>query len=417
MPSIEKILKVQLVMILCFTMPNLMMDIFIPQLHTLTTLVLYATVAYTVAYMFENKQKYNNIFIFYVIYFLIYSIVIYFDLTIDRKYPLTEMLGCPKSVSNFITTTLIILLFIIQAPLYKKIKDFSFLIKSYIILNLPLVLFYINTVGVVEIQFDESITDISTLTLASTASNCLLLAIIFRNSFTKSKILNKALLVLVFLATMSVWGNLAKRGAILWFFVTLILYYLLKSKNIKYTLVKCGIVIGIVYLAMPIIISGIEQLSPFLAERIEATIVEGNTSGRMDEDGGFEIATKQFYESPITGSYFRIVTTNPLWQGMYPHNIILEILITFGVLGLIPLIYFLWKILINLRYSFKNSQGNQISIEQVLGIMFINMFFSMMTSGTLLLSLPFWVNIAILLTTINKKNDKLFNYNTTQKQS
>ena len=325
------------------------------------------------------------------------------------------MLGCPKSVSNFITTTLIILLFIIQAPLYKKIKDFSFLIKSYIILNLPLVLFYINTVGVVEIQFDESITDISTLTLASTASNCLLLAIIFRNSFTKSKILNKALLVLVFLATMSVWGNLAKRGAILWFFVTLILYYLLKSKNIKYTLVKCGIVIGIVYLAMPIIISGIEQLSPFLAERIEATIVEGSTSGRMDEDGGFEIATKQFYDSPITGSYFRIVTTNSLWQGMYPHNIILEILITFGVLGLIPLIYFLWKILINLRYSFKNSQGNQISIEQVLGIMFINMFFSMMSTGTPLLNLPFWVSIAILLTTNSKQNEKLLNNNTAQK--
>ena len=132
----------------------------------------------------------------------------------------------------------------------------------------------------------------------------------------------------------------------------------------------------------------------------------------MDEDGGFEIATKQFYESPITGSYFRIVTTNLLWQGMYPHNIILEVLITFGVLGLIPLLYFVWKIISKLRYSFKNSQGNQTSIEQVLGIMFINMFFSMMTSGTLLLSLPFWVNIAILLTTINKKNDKLFNYNT-----
>ena len=417
MPSIENILKVQLVMILCFTMPNLMMDIFVPQLHTLTTLVLYATVAYTVAYMLKNKQQYNKIFNLYVIYFLIYSVVIYFDLTTDRKYPLTEMLGCPKSVSNFIITTLIILLFIIQAPLYKKIKDFSFLIKSYIILNLPLVLFYINTVGVLEIQFDESITDISTLTLASTACNSFLLAIIFKDTLSNSKLLNNAILLIVFAATMYVWGSLAKRGAILWFFVTLILYYLFKSKNIKYTLVKCGIVIGIVYLTMPVIVSGVEHLSPFLAERIEATIVEGNTSGRMDEDGGFEIATKQFYDSPITGSYFRIVTTNPLWQGMYPHNIILEILITFGVLGLIPLIYFLWKILINLRYSFKNNQGNQTSIEQVLGIMFINMFFSMMTSGTLLLSLPFWVNIAILLTTINKKNDKLFNYNTTQKQS
>ena len=33
----------------------------------------------------------------------------------------------------------------------------------------------------------------------------------------------------------------------------------------------------------------------------------------------------------------------------------------------------------------------------------------------ILLSLPFWVNIAILLTINNKRNDKLLNYNTTQK--
>ena len=414
MPSIEKILKVQLVMILCFTMPNLMMDIFVPQLHTLTTLVLYATIVYTVSYMLSRTPRYNKVFLFYVLFFLIYSVVIYFDLTTDLKYPMSNMLGCPKSVMEFITTTLIILFFILQAQLYQKIKDFGFLVKYYILFNLPLVLLYINTVGVVEIQLDESITDISTLTLASTATNCLLLAIIFKNSFTKNKILNNAILVLVFLATMSVWGDLAKRGAILWFFVTLIIYVILKSKNIKVTIIKCCLIFAVVYHFLPTVLSAVGNFSPFLAERIESTLVEGNTSGRMEEEGGYEYAIAQFYESPMLGSYFRIVTTNPVWRGMYPHNVILEMLITVGIVGFIPFVYFIGKILSKLRKSFRN-KPNDNSIEKVLGVLFINIFFSLMSTGTILLYLPFWVIIAILLTINVNKNGKLFNHNTAQK--
>ena len=415
MPSIEKILKLQLVMILCFTMPNPMMDIFMPSLHTITTFILYATILYTAAYMMSNQKQYNKIYIVYIVYFLIYSIIIYLDLTTGRKYPLDEMLGCPKSVGAFISTTLVILFFILQAPLYQKIKDFSFLVKLYIILNLPLVIFYIRTVGVAEIQFDESITDISTLSLSSAASNCLLLALIFKNSFSKSRSINNIILFIVFASTMYVWGNLAKRGAILWFFVTLAVYFILKSKNIKNTIIKCTILLGVIYLMLPMLISVIENLSPFLAERLEMTLIEGNTSGRMDEEGAYVLAVNQFNNSPFFGSYFRIVTTNPLWQGMYPHNIILELLITFGIAGLIPFIYFLGKILSILRKSFSSDNTGMVSIEKVLGIMFLNIFFSMMTTGTILLSLPFWLNIAILLTINNKKNEKLLNHNTAQK--
>lgn len=416
MPSIEKILKVQLVMILCFTMPNLMMDIFVPQLHTLTTFVLYATVLYTGVYVLRQKPKYNKSLVLYIIYFIIYSIVIYFDLTIDRRYSLSRMLGCPNSVMTFLTTTFIILFFILQAPLYQKIKDFSFLAKYYILFNLPLVLLYISIVGVAEIQFDESITDISTLTLASTASNCLLLALIFNDSFTKNKIANNIILLVVFLATMSVWGDLAKRGAILWFFVTLIIYFILKSKNVKSIVFKCLLIFAAIYMMLPAIISMIENFSPFLAERVHMTLVEGHTSGRMEEEGAYGYAIKQFMDSPVFGSYFRIVTTNPTWRGMYPHNIILEMLITFGIVGLIPFLYFLKIIFIKLRKSFCYDTSNKNSIEKVIGILFLNIFFSLMSTGTILLLLPFWVNIAILLTINNNiQNEKLLSNNTAQK--
>ncbi len=414
MPSLEKILKIQLVLILCFAMPNLMMDIYAPKLHTITTMVLYTTALFTMSYVVRQRQ-YKRIFIFYIIYFLIYSLVIYFDLTTERKYSLDAMLGCPKSVGAFISTTLVILFFILQAPLYQKVKDFSFLVKWYIILNLPLVLLYIRTVGVAEIQFDESITDISTLTLSSAASNCLLLALIFKNSFTKSKLINKIILLVVFAATMYVWGSLAKRGAILWFFVSLAIYYIAKSKNIKITLFKVCAIAAIVYLSATFIVNALEGIAPHLASRVESTLVEGHTSGRMEEDGAFAISIQQFQRDPMLGSYFRIVTSNPLWQGMYPHNIILEMLITFGIVGTAPFIYFLILIFIKIRESFMDKTiGNNATVK-VAGIMFINVLFSLMSSGTLLLNLPFWICIAILLTANNKHNDKLLYNNTAQK--
>jgi pimeloyl-ACP methyl ester carboxylesterase len=198
-------------------------------------------------------------------------------------------LGCPHSVATFLVTTFIILFFILQAPLYQKIKDFGFLVKYYIIFNLPLVLLYISSIGVTKIQFDESITDISTLTLASTASNSLLLALIFKDSFMKSKVANNIILLIVFLATMSVWGGLAKRGAILWFFVTLIIYFIFQSKNIKVTVFKFLLILVGIYMMMPAVISIIENFSPFLAERVEMTLVEGHTSGRMEEEGAYQV--------------------------------------------------------------------------------------------------------------------------------
>ena len=103
---------------------------------------------------------------------------------------------------------------------------------------------------------------------------------------------------------------------------------------------------------LPDVISIIENFSPFLAERVEMTLIEGHTSGRMEEEGAYGYTIKQFMNSPIFGSYFRIVTPNLTWRGMYPHNIILELLITFGVVGLIPFLYFLKIIFIKLRKSF-----------------------------------------------------------------
>lgn len=421
MLSTEKVLKIQLVLIMCFTMPNLIMDLFIPALHSITSLILYATFIYTFIYSLNNRHKYNKLYIYYIIYFLIYSGVIFIDLTLERKYPLSEMLGCPGSVSSFIYKTATILLFILQAPLYNKIKDYSFLVKWYIILNLPLVLFYINIIGVEEILYKQSTgdVDISTLTLAAAASRCLLMAFIFKKSLTRYETINNILLFIIFIATISVWGDLGKRGAILWFFITLIIYFILNSKNIKFTIIKIVIILGIVYLSLPIIITAIENYSPLLAEKIELTVFEGDTSGRMDEEGGYTIAIEQFHTSPLFGSYFRLVTSNPTFQGMYPHNIILEMLITFGIVGLLPFLFFLWKILNIIRRSLISNKRNCNSIKKIVGILFLNIFFSMMSTGTPLLMLSFWLSIAILLTN-NKEEDndeKLFSNNTTQKQS
>lgn len=399
--SIVKILKIQLVLILCFTIPNAMMDEFIPSLHLFSTAGLYITFFFSWLYVLNNPKvlKYKQSFWWFIVFYIVYSVFIYVDITVDRKYPLSEMLGCPKSVFEFLRSSLILILYMLLVPLYKKIFDYSFLVKSYILLNLPLIVWFVTNYGYLY-SSDASLEDmtLSSLMLASSASNSMLLSILFKPKWTNKESLNNFFYILILLGGLYVWGILAKRGAILWFFVTLMLYKLLISKKASKSVVIILLLLFVSYICMPIIIQLVSNFSPYLADRLAATFIEGDTSGRMNEGGGYFYGIRQFLESPWFGSYFRIVTGDRVWQGMYPHNLIIEFLITMGIFGVVPLVIFVIYIIKFIRKKYLSlMDSHSISMDMVFVVMLLNTILLMMSSGTPLLNMNFWLNFAILL--------------------
>ena len=128
-----------------------------------------------------------------------------------------------------------------------------------------------------------------------------------------------------------------------------------------------------------------------LADRF-ITMADSGGSSRIGSDGSvYGTAFEQIKESPITGSYFRLLRSTYTDRGAYPHNILLELLMTGGLLLSIPFFILLWKALrIDIRLI---KLGGEQSLP---ALCFLYVLLSLMTSSSLLFKTEFWVFLAIL---------------------
>ena len=140
------------------------------------------------------------------------------------------------------------------------------------------------------------------------------------------------------------------------------------------------------------IIGGIGHVSSHAAEKVESTLKEGDTNGRFDvnnpEGSTYLIGLNQFFQSPLWGSYFRLVTEHRSFKGAYPHNVFIEILMTMGLLGFIPFIAFLvksWK-KVNKVLKKENCTDGKFACL----ILFLSTFLQLQTTWSIVLNLSFW---------------------------
>ena len=120
-----------------------------------------------------------------------------------------------------------------------------------------------------------------------------------------------------------------------------------------------------------------------------SVIGERGGSGRFgSDDSVFSVALKQIIGAPVFGSYFRLLKVD---VGAYPHNIILELLMTGGLLLSIPFFILLCKALkIDIKLI---KLGGEQSLP---ALCFLYILLSLMTSSSLLFKTQFWVFLAIL---------------------
>ena len=129
-------------------------------------------------------------------------------------------------------------------------------------------------------------------------------------------------------------------------------------------------------------------INPVVSARLLALIEESDLSGR---DGAYDIAIGQFLSSPLYGDYF-VLTSGPL-AGLYPHNIILESLMTLGLIGSIPLF------ILFLRSIYQGIKLFKINHQFVwLFFIFLSVFFKGQSTWNLYASDELWISMAILVT-------------------
>ena len=399
--NVQLLIKISLIIVFCFNALTPLIEN-MPVLRLSTTFIRYATLLYIACYGISNKYliKFNATAKLFIAFFIIYTIIIFDDLTFHRIMPLKDMLGVPDSISTFIKDTIYILLILCFAPMYLKLKDYKFLYRWYIILTLVPIVFYTYSVGTsgFEDYLDRDLI-FNPLSLSNMAASSLLVVIGYKKIFGLTK--NEKIIFYIFIVmSLYVFTTSAKRGPLLWFFVSLIIYYYAVTKNRNKFLFTTIISFLILYACGNIILESLKDISPYFISRIQDAIYEGDTSGRFsadDSDSGYMLAIQQILNAPWFGSYFRLTTIFPLWRGLYPHNIILEALITFGFIGLIPFLYFIIKAIRNGVFAIRHYSGVRLQFITFFFLIFINSFLSMMTTGTFLLNTAFWISLMFLI--------------------
>lgn len=131
-----------------------------------------------------------------------------------------------------------------------------------------------------------------------------------------------------------------------------------------------------------------------------------STSGR---DIFYKKAIDTFLNSPIFGNGIGAYA-NIFGIYVYPHNIILEILNDFGILGLIVFLVFIIKAFKNLAKMLKQDKN-----EQIIALLFLNSITMLLFSSSYLVNAQFWMSFVLVYTYHNKLNVDIENFKSLNK--
>src|SRR5699024_7160960 len=138
----------------------------------------------------------------------------------------------------------------------------------------------------------------------------------------------------------------------------------------------------------------------FAIERILAGFSSSGDESTSQRLVLYDTALNNFYENPIFGKGIGSFS-NEIGRYYYPHNIFLEVLNDFGVIGFVVLLFFLVMLLRKSIWIIKQKsyQGH------ILVFLFQNVFIQLIFSGSYLANEQFWL-LGTILFCFNRKKYK-----------
>lgn len=353
---------------------------------------------------------------FFYCFYLIYCLYIFLYITIFRRYPLDVLQSVPKSVFLFFYDLIVSFCFFVCAPtIYHHFNVRKFLLISLIVCTIPSILF-INYVSIDLIQAgieDEDEDFIQTLVVTYANVPLLFIAVFLFKKLCRKKWASMIVSSSIIASVCFVLIAFGKRGPLLWTIVGIFICFFISSAHIKKIILIFGLICITLFCFLDPILDGLSDALPRTGMKLEQSIKEGNTSKRFDldnpEDSHFLIGLEEFSKSPLYGYYFRHVTRNKEFQGTYPHNIFVEILMTMGMIGFIP---FLCLLIRAYRKSRRALLGSNAEKQIVFFILFLCPFLQLQTSGTVIFKYDFWLFFYMLCSIdfLAKTKDKRCNF-------
>jgi len=339
------------------------------------------------------RVKLNNAIRLFMVFWIFVIVRMYYDLAIRSDVYIPEY---------YIYNNWLIVFGIIIIPLisilvsYRKI-DFKLLLKYFFWTGI-----IILVISVFTITNESNLNQRASLNIAldsiSFGNTALLFSIVAVYLLSierrEATIWKKTLYLIIFLTGIYIALLSGSRGPIISFIVVILLWYSLSKKKLIWSGIIFSTLTLLIILLDNYLIEIIGVFSPLTAFRINQAISGGDLSviNRQDSYAWF---ISRIFEDPIFGSqYARLITGS---QPGYAHNIILDILLGFGVVGLSVFTFIIYKGINFLKFGIIHKYPFW------LGLIMLQFLLLSMTSGAYY-SNP-QLNAAILLSLLAYSNE------------
>lgn len=328
---------------------------------------------------------YTRCFLFYS---FIYGCRIFIDYLYHENYFLSSSYVSLYFISSAFIPFVILSMFKINEYNYKFIKN-SLLLSS-IIFSVSILVFYSKYIGVVG-RLSANTTGDDDVISPLILSYCSIISISVLSSYllyNKERTRNYVLFIgTIIISLVSLFLG-ASRGSLIALAVPFLLIMIFR-RNFKTLVIGTLLLVILIF----ILIYLDSKFSSSLMERffsLSKDIDEGSTSAiRLNI---WEASFNQFLFNPFWGDKLRVDN----FDGAHPHNIILEVLQTTGIIGFIPFIILLFS---SFKASIKIIKTHPSYIWIV--VLFVQSLIQNLFSGATYTASWFWVSMALLLCTYN----------------
>lgn len=386
----------------------------VPMVSTVISLIEYSCIAFLLSKLLLDTNRNRRGYLYYFLYLLywIYSAYLVYYIIINPLIPRNLMAHVSESNFDIILSIMEVGLLIPVVVNYQHYLNFDLFAKSstlfvffvlliYSIKNDMSLYIYERTLPIYE-QTRFNIGEygmISSQMMGEFCSIAFLFNLTVRTKWTHNSIRNNTIFVVVSFFICLLLFLFSQRGPVLFLIVTLLLYFYAKGSIGKVLIITFLMVLLILYLFGDALSSIISKYELSLIERF-LNIGEDGGSGRFgDEESEYNLALKQILQEPIFGTYFRTIIGSRI--GNYPHNFILELLMTFGLAFTIPFLLICWK---GIRISYYIIRNNLPMTAFCL--IFLNVYACHLTSYTIANSNNMWLLLAMVVGYQNRINKR-----------
>ena len=348
------------------------------------------------AFFYSKNIAPTKLFGYFLLFYIVYYTYVFYDILINPEMSRDAMADVPPANSALYRDFIIQTLAVLIVGLYRKYIDFTLFAKATVIIVAVLFFFYYSkvgytTYGIVDAADASDLLEeqfIASFRLARYFAIAFLCCLACRSSWFKSEKFNVILTCIT--ATILLVGIVitVKRGPILSMLIASLFYYLFKNKRAH--IIRSMIIWGLALLLFGNYLAGFfENYMGGLVERVDVTIEDGGTGRFGSSTSVFATAQKQIEEDLLFGTYFRM--THKYWFGAYPHNFILELLMTFGIVFTSVFVPLFWKVVKRASIIIQ-SEG----VQALSAICFIYLLCASMTSGSIFLNTEFWIFLSMV---------------------